>query len=412
MTVAKMPLTLRAYLALTHLVPLFAKRHLQKRVARGKEHPTRWTEKLGQTNLPRPDGALIWLHAVGLGEVLSLRGLIHDMAEQTDAHFLVTSSTAAGAQAFANNAPPRTIHQFLPLDAPSYRQAFLDHWRPDLCVWVEQDIWPGFVADIAKRNIPQALIAARMNAQSFTKHTRSKKLFSFVYNEMQLITAQDTATQHHLTKLGAAHVITTGSLKSSAPPLQCDAQELARLQDTLDGRFVWAVAPAHQADVDLAIAAHARLLTTKPDALLIVAPRFPDRQLVIPMPHTTRSLNEDPTDAVWLVDTLGELGLIYNLATAALIGGTNDDTEGHNPWEAVALNTAIFHGPRTENFKSDYAELGTNGAQCITTTADLADALTRDLVPNITAAQKLRNIQATATMHLARQLIDVISTDD
>jgi 3-deoxy-D-manno-octulosonic-acid transferase len=403
--VIKAPLSLRAYLAATHLVRLFAKRHLRKRVERGKESPTRWTEKLGKPSIQRPEGPLIWLHAVGLGEVLSLRGLIHEMAKKTDAHFLVTSSTRAGADAFANNAPPRTIHQFLPLEAPTYRRAFLDHWAPDLCVWAEQDIWPGFVAELAKRGIPQALIAARMNAESQTRHAKMKSVFSFIYKQMRVITAQDEATQKHLTNLGAQDVRTTGSLKPSAPPLQCDQQELDRLADMLSDRFVWMAAPAHQADVDLALAAHAVLLPTNPTALLIIAPRFPDRPLVVSMPHTTRSLGEGPGGKVWLCDTLGELGLFYRLASAALIGGTNDKTEGHNPWEAVVLQTAVFHGPRTANFANDYAALDENGATCVASPAQLHDALLSDLEPKIAAANTLRQLHAKATATLAHDLV-------
>lgn len=404
----ELPLSLRAYLAATHVVPLLANRHLQRRVARGKEHPTRWVEKCGKPSATRPDGSLIWLHAVGLGEVLALRGLITEMASQTDAHFLVTSSTRAGAQAFADNAPPRTIHQFLPLDAPPFRRAFLDHWQPDLCVWTEQDIWPGFVVDLKKRNIAQCMIAARMNNASFARHRRSRATFQFIYNEMRLITAQDPATAKYLEHLGATDVRTTGSLKSSAPPLQCDANELTAISEQTAGRFVWAVAPAHSADINIALAAHTQLLTTNPTALLIIVPRFPDRSVEIALPFTTRSKAEMPTKAVWLMDTMGELGLVYRLAQAALIGGTFDETEGHNPWEAVALNCAVLHGPRIANFAADYTALDKTAAICATDATDVFDALQSDLSPRIQSAGTLREKLAQSTQTLARDLMNLV----
>jgi 3-deoxy-D-manno-octulosonic-acid transferase len=354
---------------------------------------------------------LIWLHAVGLGEVLSLRGLIAEMAKLTDAHFLVTSSTRAGAQAFADNAPPRTIHQFLPLDAPSFRRAFLDHWQPDLCVWAEQDIWPGFVVDVVRRNIPQCLIAARMNAKSYAKHARSKATFSFIYKQMQLVTAQDEATAAHLRNLGAEQVQITGSLKSSAPPLHCNEDELDGLTQSLNGRFVWAVAPAHAADIDLALAAHTHLLTTKPDALLIIAPRFPDRPVTCTLPYTTRSKREGPTGSVWLMDTFGELGLVYRLARAALIGGTYDDTEGHNPWEAVALKAAIIHGPRPANFATDYQVLDENGATCAVDVTELNAILGSDLTLNIEKVSNLQSEVSKRTHTLAVELIATVSNN-
>lgn len=405
---ASPPLSVRAYLAATHLVPLLARRHLKKRVAKGKEDADRWTEKLGTPSLPRPSGKLIWLHAVGLGEVLSLRGLITMMADQTDAHFLVTSGTKAGADAFLKNAPPRTIHQFLPLDAPAFRDAFLKHWRPDLCIWVEQDIWPGFVHDIAALGIPQALIAARMNAESHAKHARAKSLFQYVYAQMSLVTAQDTNTAQHLTSLGAQSVTVTGSLKSGAPPLTCDSDALAAFETQLADRFVWMTAPAHQADVDLAVAAHQLILKEQPTALLIIAPRFPNTPLQIDLHYTSRSAGEGPDGHIWLADTLGELGLFYRLADAVLIGGTNDATEGHNPWEAVALETAVFHGPRIANFQADYAALG---GQPVTSPQELAKGLRGDLKASILAATQARQLHLTATQDLAQSLTKLVSHD-
>jgi len=204
-------LALRGYLAASYLIPLLAPTLLRRRLKRGKEHPTRWHEKLG-----RAVGPLVWLHAVGLGEVLSLRGLITAMAAaRPDLSFLVTSTTAISANVFAKNAPPRTIHQFLPLDAPQYRRRFLDHFRPDLCIWAEQDLWPGMVSDLGRRTIPQCIVAARMNARSFSSHQKAKGLYRDLYGAMTLITAQDPQTAEHLKALGAA-VEVTGSLKPAA----------------------------------------------------------------------------------------------------------------------------------------------------------------------------------------------------
>lgn len=405
---AKQPLTLRAYLAATHVVPFLAKRHLKKRIARGKEHPTRWTEKLGLPSEARPDGTLIWLHAVGLGEVLSLRGLIAQMATITDVHFLVTSSTLAGANAFAQNMPPRTIHQFLPLDAPNYRHAFLDHWQPDLCIWAEQDLWPGFVTTLANRRIPQAMISARMTESSFRNKARLHSFFAHLYKQMALITAYDEDTAKSLNYLGAEKVTISGSLKPSAPALSHNPLDLAALQSTIKSRFTWITAPSHLADEVLAIAAHKRLRTQIPNALLIIAPRFPNRGITSDMPTKRRSKGEMPTvnTAIYLADTLGELGLFYRLASAAFIGGTNDTTEGHSPWEAANLHIAIIHGPRTANFKADYDLLrAENAAICVTTEQSLADALSQDLSTQITNAQRVIAGQHAVIKKLAQDLV-------
>ena len=403
-----MPLTLRAYLAATHLVPLRAKAHLQKRIARGKEHPDRWTEKLGNPTQDRPKGTLIWLHAVGLGEVLSLRGLIAAMAKQSDAHFLVTSSTRAGAEVLGKNAPPRTVHQFLPLDAPAYRRRFLDHWQPDLCIWAEQDLWPGFVTDLAKRGTPQALIAARMTAQSYRKKSRVRATFAYLYNQMAMRTANDERTSGYMQSLGTPPVPVTGSLKPAAPPLTCDPAELEGLQAALKGRFVWMTAPSHAADEARALAAHKRLRAGRPDALLIIAPRFLDRTIDCDLPMAVRSKGQTPAaqHAVYLADTFGDLGLLYRLADAALVGGTNDATEGHSPWEAATLHTAIFHGPQTANFENDYKSLhAAHAALCVTDADALAKALQQDLAPQITNATAVIAAQQSTVNDLAQDLL-------
>jgi 3-deoxy-D-manno-octulosonic-acid transferase len=402
---------LRAYLAASYLIPLFAGRILRKRIARGKEHPSRWIEKQARGLAPRPDGPLIWLHAVGLGEVLSLRGLIARMAVQApDARFLVTSTTRASAEVFARNMPPRTFHQFLPLDAPSYRRRFLDHFQPDLAIWAEQDLWPGFVSDMWQRGIPQAVIAARMGDKSFQSHRKATGLYRDLYRVMALITAQDSVTADHLRALGA-QVRITGSLKPSAPALICDEAELITLRTAFAGRLVWAVAPSHPADEDIARAAHDIIRNATPDALLIIAPRFVDRRdaFAVGIPRKSNGQLPENCDPIWLCDTFGDLGLIYRLANAVLIGGTHDATQGHSPWEAIALQSAVCHGPQVVNFAPDYAQLDkAKAATQIADAAQLADFILSDtLVTQSQRADACVQAAHDQTNTLALDLLDL-----
>lgn len=406
-----MPPLLRVYLAATHLAPLVAKRHLFNRVQRGKEDAARWPEKLGLPTVARPDGPLIWLNAVGLGEVLSLRGLVAAMAERTEATFLVTSTTLQSANVLSKNMPTRTIHQFLPVDAPGYRRAFLDHWQPDLCIWAEQEIWPGFVMDMAQRGVPQALVGARIASESMVKRQRAKGVFSHLYNQMSLRTAYDVATADFMRKIGTPKVPITGSLKAAAPPLAADPNDLAALQTAVAGRFVWMVAPSHAADEAVAIAAHKDLLAIVPDALLIIAPRFPDRTIACDLPMTVRSKGELPLDGtpIYLADTFGDLGSLYPVAQAVLIGGTHDDTEGHSPWEAANLDTAINFGPRIANFADDFGDLlAANAAQPLRNARELAKALHQDMSDQITNAQKVVAKKRQTVDHLAQELVALL----
>ncbi|MEO1640848.1 MAG: glycosyltransferase N-terminal domain-containing protein [Pseudomonadota bacterium] len=367
---------LRAYLGATYALTPFAGPVLRRRLAKGKEHTDRWREKLGHGLAPRPQGRLVWLHGVGLGEVMSLRGLITRMAARDpDLQFLVTSTTRVSAEVFARNLPRRTLHQFLPLDLPGPRRRFLDHFRPDLCIWAEQDLWPGFVSDLAQRGIPQAVVAARMNARSFRSHNRGSSLFRDLYGAMRQVTAQDKATAEHLKALGARATV-TGSLKPAAPELSFDAAALEKLSSNTKDRLVWAVAPAHPQDAAIAKAAHAELRKVDPTSLLIIAPRFPETWEDATLPHLSAGQMPKADDPIWLCDTFGDLGLVYRLSQAVLIGGTFSDVEGHNPWEAAQLGNAIFHGPRTANFAADFTQLIGAGASVLVEDAtDLAKAL-------------------------------------
>ena len=358
---------------------------LKRRLARGKEDPDRWPEKLGVASASRPDGPLIWLHAVGVGEVLALRGLIGALSGlRPDLSFLVTSTARSSAQVFAANMPPRTIHQFLPLDTPGPRRAFLDHWHPDLSVWAEQDLWPGLIADTAARCIPLALVNARMDSRAFAARKRFAGLFRPTLARFALVAAQDQATADHLAAFGVRAQF-SGSLKPAAPALADLPHERARFAELLKGRGVWLAAPTHAEDEAVALAAQTQIAKDR-NLLLIVVPRDIDRGRTIAdnaravgLQIGLRSSGDDPQKAtqVYVADTLGELGLWYRLADTALIGGTFGPVQGHNPWEAAQLQTAILHGPQTANFAADFFALDTHGgAKLVENAAGIVAALT------------------------------------
>ncbi len=386
---------LRCYLgAVAALSPLLPW-HLKRRLKRGKEDPGRWREKLGYPTAERPEGPLVWFHAVGLGEVLALRGLIAALAAaRGDLNFLVTSSARSSAQVFASNRPDRTVHQYLPLDGPGPVARFLDHWRPDLSVWAEQDLWPGAVVATARRGIPLALVNARMDARAFAARSKGRGIYRDLYRRFALISAQDEATARHLAALGADGVTVGGTLKAAAGPL-ADPPDRPALQAALAGRRIWVAASTHAQDEAVALAAQDRLFRADPAWLLILAPRDPVRAQEIGaaaarlgLPFVRRSLAQQPgaSDALWIADTFGEMGLWYRMGSAALVGGSFGPTGGHNPWEPARLGAAVLHGPNVANFRDDYARFHQAGAAREVGDADaLIAALTDPSLPDLGA---------------------------
>lgn len=405
---------LRAYLLASHAIPLLAHPVLKRRLDRGKEDPARWREKLGLPSLGRPKGRLVWLHAVGLGEVMALRGLIAEMSRAApDLNFLVTSSARSSAKVMAANLPARSLHQFLPLDAPAYLDRFLDHWRPDLSIWAEQEIWPGAVVQLAERGVPMALVNARITAESQSRRRWARGLFRDLLGRLSLIAAQEEATAARLADLGAADVRVTGSLKSAAPPLGVDAEELDRLKTILSGRRIWVAASTHAGDEDEVLTALPQLA---PDRLAILAPRDAARANEVAARLTQngigfarRSLGQvpGPQTRLWLADSYGELGLWYRLAEVAFVGGGFDQIGGHNPWEPAVLGVPVLHGPDTANFAADYAQLNAAGVAVTVESGALAAALNRDDLA--TMGQAAMAITAQAKGRLAPLAADLVA---
>lgn len=415
---------LRAYLLAVRGLQPFLQGYLQRRLKRGKEDPKRWREKLGIASLPRPGGTVIWLHAVGLGEVMALRGLITAMGNaRPDLSFLVTSSARSSSLAFAGNMPPRTQHQFLPLDAPGPVAQFLEHWKPDVSIWAEQDLWPGLVVATYRRGIPLALINARMNARAFGTRAQYRSLYRDLYARFAHISAQDAATAQHLQALGAGRVTVTGSIKAGAGPLVDQPEKRKPLEESLLRRKPWCAASSHAADEAVAIAAQAQLCASDPTQLLIIAPRDPARRDDIVAACRTTGLSvavrsggtlPGPNDAVYLADTFGDMGLWYRLCRVALIGGSLGDTGGHNPWEAAHLGCAVLHGPNVANFAADYAALhGVGAATEVTDLTGLLAALhSPDLQDQAARAKHLAGEGMAGMGHLCATLLAVLPQAD
>ena len=379
---------------------------------RGKEDALRYREKLGHTDIPRPEGPLVWMHAVGVGELLALPALICEMQHLNPSlNFLLTSSARTSGQAIEHNLPPRTIHQFLPLDCLHYVRRFLDHWQPQLSIWAERDIWPNFLTELERRAIPMALINGRMSVASARSKQKAKNLFATLYAKFQIIEVQDDETAAGFTSLGIStdKIRITGSLKAGADALADLPEKRSMMEQALTGRPCWLGASTHPEDEIKVFAAHKKILQDQPDTCLIIAPRVPDRANRI-LNHA-RDLgfqaiivqdgaNDLSGIQIAIVDRIGEMGLWYRLADRCFIGGSFGDVGGHNPYEPARLNCAITHGPNTRNFADDYAAFHTaGGAKLVQDADELAQALTD---PDLLANRKVATDVAAQGSQLAK----------
>ena len=379
-----LPLGLRAYQLGSALGTPIASQLLMRRQKRGKEHPERLRERLGQASVARPQGPLVWVHGASVGEMLAAVPLIERLRAQEFA-VLVTSGTVTSAALAEQRLPKGVVHQFIPLDAPRFVRRFLDHWRPGLALFVESDLWPNLICSCARRKIPMIVINGRLSERSFNRWRRVPGVIAALLNRFDLCLAQSATDAERYAKLGAARVSATGNLKLDIPALAADEAALQRLKDIIGKRPVVVAASTHAGEEAVIIGAHGRLRSKFPALLTIIVPRHPTRGESIAenakaaglaVALRSRRAQPMPDIGVYLADTVGELGLMYRLGSIVFMGGSLASHGGQNPIEAIRLGAAVVHGPHVWNFADIYAALdAARGAQVVTDEAALAAQL-------------------------------------
>jgi 3-deoxy-D-manno-octulosonic-acid transferase len=377
----RLPLTLRAYRLLMSAATPVASLVLSYRLKKGKEHAVRLPERRGETDIPRPPGRLIWFHGASVGEMNAVFPLI-DRVRAQNLNVLVTSGTVTSAGVAEKRLPHDVIHQFAPIDLPQFAARFLDHWKPDLGLFIESDLWPSMILAAADRNVPLILINGRLSERSFNRWRMAPRTIGALLRRFDLCLAQSTDDGARYAGLGAPRISTTGNLKLDVPAPAADEDKLAQLQEALGSRPVVAAASTHPGEETEIIDAHRRLKHTFPGLLTIIAPRHPERGQGIAeiaklagLNAVLRSQDQLPrasTD-IYVADTLGELGLFYRLAPIVFMGGSLVSHGGQNPIEAIKLGAAVLHGPHVSNFAEIYAELdAAGGAEEVTDSGKLA----------------------------------------
>ncbi len=381
----RLPLALRLYqFASFAAAPVAARRLLARRLNRGKEDPARLGERRGEASEPRPNGPLIWLHSASVGEMLAVVPLIECIRAQGFA-VLVTSGTVTSAALAEHRLPPGALHQFIPLDAPRYVGRFLDHWQPDLALFVESDLWPNLILASARRRIPMIMVNGRLSERSFRRWRLVPSVIAALLSRFDLCLTQSAEDAKRYGQLGAPRVSSTGNLKLDVPPPPVDDAALRKLKSVIGSRPVIAAASTHAGEETTVIAAHRRLRAKVPSLLTVIAPRHPARgesigeiAKVAGLSVGLRSRGEWPTKDIdiYIADTLGELGLIYRVAPIVFMGGSLASHGGQNPIEAIRLDAAVVHGPHVWNFAEIYATLDqADGARLVSDEETLLAAL-------------------------------------
>lgn len=360
---------LLTYRLLTRLAAPVLGFALQARARRGKEDILRLNERFAKRLPPRRPGPLVWLHGASVGESRVLLELGRRLIAARPSLMLVfTSQTLTSARLMGRQLPDNAIHAMAPLDTPMAARRFIQHWRPDLCIFAEGEIWPNLILEAGRAGARRALVNARMTDGSADGWARFTRLFRTLIGSFDVILAADPDTGARLERLLCRAVRVPGNLKSAQSPPEANPIELTRLSSQfIQGRRCLVAASTHPGEEEFFLDATSQMT----DAAIIIVPRHPDRGDAIAdllkarrLPFARRSRGDVASvrDRVLLADTMGEMGLWLRLADAVYLGGGHaPDVGGHNPLEAVRLRKPVLTGPGVFNFATMMADLTQRG---------------------------------------------------
>lgn len=362
--------TLRGlYSAVLYLLLPVTVYHLIWRGFRQRAYLLRWHERYARYGAAPPadaDGHL-WVHAVSVGEVNAAVPLINALLRhRPQRRVLVTTITPTGSERVKALWGERVAHVYLPYDLTGAVGRFLRHYRPQVALIVETELWPNLLFACRDHGVPAYLVNARLSERSLRGYRALRPLIGRALRTLRRVAAQSEGDAARFVRLGARdeQVAVFGNLKFDTR-VDAGVDDFARaLRSRNPGRPVWIAASTHPDEEALMLAIDRRLRAQRPDLLMLWAPRHPERfrpvtQLAIEtgLQVATRTLTLLPEidDAVFVIDTLGELMLFYACADVAFVGGSLQPVGGHNLLEPAAVGAAIVTGPHLHNF-SDIAE--------------------------------------------------------
>lgn len=350
---------LKLYRGLSYLLYPAIVLLLRKRLKQGKEHPERKNERRGYNVVPRPKTKLIWIHGASVGECLSTMPLITRLAKMPNTMVMVTSGTVTSAEVMARRLPKEgAFHQFVPVDYPTFTRRFVQHFHPDVAIFIESDFWPNLLMDTHKAGIPLILLNGRISDRSFKSWQRLPFFIKPLLRLFTLTLGQTEEDARRLRVLGSQRALSVGNIKFAATVSPFDENELTQMRNAIGSRFCWVAGSTHDNEEEQEADIHLKIKAIYPDILTIMAPRHPERADAIEkmlnakgLTVHRRSRKEDVNADVYIADTVGDMGLVYRLAPLVFVGGSLVAFGGQNMLEPMQAGACTFIGPHAFNFR-------------------------------------------------------------
>ena len=361
------------YTLLLYLVfPLVLLRLLWRSI-KAPAYRERWLERLGLFTPPGAWGGL-WIHAVSVGEVQAVLPLIRQLlADNPGLPITVTTTTPTGSARVVEQLGEQVFHVYFPYDLPLALTGFIRRVRPRALLMVETEIWPNLLHCCRRHGVYTLLANARLSARSAQRYARLGRFTRDTFSHIDCIAAQTEADAARFRALGVAadRVFVTGSIKFDIRIPASLEEQVEVLRREWGGRPVWVAGSTHEGEDELVLQAHHQVLSSFPNALLILVPRHPERfervaglckREHLKLARRSRHGSYGTQTQVYLGDTMGELPVVIGSADVAFIGGSLVPTGGHNMLEAAAQGVAVCFGPHVFNFAAISELLVAEGA--------------------------------------------------
>ncbi|MEK7709109.1 MAG: 3-deoxy-D-manno-octulosonic acid transferase [candidate division NC10 bacterium] len=335
-------------------------------------------QRLGYRSAGLPPEPRCWIHAVSVGEVMAAVPLVHAVRRRwPEIHPVVTTVTPTGARVVKDRIEPVVTHRYFPLDFPGAVARALAAVRPRFFVALETEIWPIFLRGLQRRGIPAMIANGRISDRSFRRYRLVRPFMRRVLAGIAVFAMQSAEDARRIIALGAPpeRVVVTGNLKSDAVPNEPGTEQLWRRLMGLSGEEpVWIAGSTHRGEEELLLEAFVSLRRRHPLLVLVIAPRHPERVPEVERLIRGRGLTSvrrtalpsaRDTDAVIVLDTVGELPQLYQLSQVVFVGGSLVPLGGHNMLEPALRQKPVVFGPHTSNFREGAELLVTAGAALV-----------------------------------------------
>jgi len=324
-----------------------------------KENIQSISEKFCLKNKKRPKGEIIWINGVSIGEAKSGLTIANEILKINSSAKILFSTSTISAYKEIRKLNKKVILIFLPIDFNFLIKKFVKYWNPSFAFFMESEIWPNIINELSQKKRKFIILNGRMSDKSFFWWKKSNLLTRGIFKQISFCATQDKISMERFKKLGITNAKFTGNIKFLSNKLLVDNKKLTKLKNIIKNKNIITFFSTHKSEEKIIIECSKYLKGTLKDLFFIIVPRHMKNLNMIvknfkieDISYSIRSNNNlKKNQTFYIANTFGELGLFFKLSKISIVGGSFNNSGGHNPIEVSHFNSAVIFGPNMQNFK-------------------------------------------------------------